>query len=275
IFVVIYYLTQIINVINGGKKGGDDIIIIGGGMAGGGGPIVMESGGDKKGGKKDKKADKKKDKKKGGKDDKKEKGFIDRLHERFPDEKFMPVHRLDRPTSGMLLFAKDPRIANLLQRQFTEGTVRKRYLCAISGIIAEQKGVLKDPLKHPKTKQVQKAETQFSVVFQGDPELTGKEAQDWSILKVDLLTGRFHQIRRHFAYAGTPLIGEEKYISKDVKPGKRPWRRGLGLSAVQIQFEHPIKRKMMGFFELPEDDFGTWLRSQKTDGFFSNEFSRK
>ncbi len=209
-------------------------------------------------------------------DKKKEKGFIDRLQERLPEEKIYPVHRLDRPTSGLLVFAKDPRIANLLQRQFDEGKVSKRYVCAISGIIESQKGVLKDPLKHPKTKQVQKAETHFQVLFQGDPELEGKEAQDWSVLKVDLMTGRFHQIRRHFSYAGTPLLGEETYVSKDSKPSKRPWRRGLGLSAVQLEFDHPIQRgKRVGFFELPDDDFGEWLRRQRPDGFFSDHFRRK
>ena len=149
--------------------------------------------------------------------------------------KIFVVHRLDRETSGLLVFAKSEKIKYSLQENWDK--VKKKYLAIIAGKIEPKNGVFESLL----------AENDAHVVYAtGDP-LTGKpakteyrvlkESKSHSLLEINLHTGRKHQIRVHLADAGFPVIGDQKYGIKD-KNQKR-----LALHAYSLEFDHPFSGK--------------------------------
>lgn len=121
-----------------------------------------------------------------------------------------PVHRIDRNTSGIVIFAKSLTIANYLSKVFKEHKlIKKTYYTLVKGKV-ENKGEINAPLqKNEKLNKVfineelgKQAITQYELVFSNDK---------YSYLKVNLLTGRSHQIRAHLSYINHPVIGDEKY----------------------------------------------------------------
>lgn len=148
------------------------------------------------------------------------------------------VHRLDRPVSGVLLFARTSKAASRLSDQFRRRSVRKRYLALVEGRAADGLHELEDFLaKDERTNTV-------SVVGRGDRR--GKLSRltyaclrthnGQSLLQVEPLTGRSHQIRVQLASRGLPIVGDVKYGA----------RQGLGrrilLHAVELQIDHPTQQ---------------------------------
>lgn len=131
------------------------------------------------------------------------------------DQQVFPVHRLDRPTSGVLLFALDKQTAGLAQQAFELRRVRKTYHAIVCGI-APPEWVCETPLcKNPKD-AVLPAKTAFECLriapeasFPRDPTLS------LSLLKATPLTGRFHQIRRHLLEVGMPIVGDFRYAGQE------------------------------------------------------------
>jgi len=129
------------------------------------------------------------------------------------DYKPSPVHRLDRNTSGLCLFAKTLIASQELLELFkNHEEIDKYYLALVKGVPANKKGTITAPLlKNELTKEVKiasikegakEAITEYEVVA---------SCQDYSLLKVHLLTGRTHQIRVHLSYIGCPVVGDAKY----------------------------------------------------------------
>jgi len=121
-----------------------------------------------------------------------------------------PVHRIDRNTSGLVMFAKSLSVANYLSKVFKEHKlIKKTYYTLVKGKL-ENRGEINAPLqKNEKLNKVfvneelgKSAITQYEPIFSND---------NYSYLKVNLLTGRSHQIRAHLAYINHPVIGDEKY----------------------------------------------------------------
>ncbi|TDX31506.1 tRNA pseudouridine synthase C [Modicisalibacter xianhensis] len=161
-----------------------------------------------------------------------------------------PVHRLDRPTSGLLLFALSPSIANALGEAFTAQQVRKRYLAVVRGVGPEHEW-LDNPLREedgsrPKAEMpAQPACTQIRRLDSVElPVQVDRYPQArYSLMEARPTTGRRHQIRRHLSLRGYPIIG-------DAKHGKgrhnRFFRDQLGcsrllLAAVGLGFRHPAR----------------------------------
>lgn len=149
------------------------------------------------------------------------------------------VHRLDRETSGILILAKSEAAKAFLQSHWTE-TV-KHYLAIVHGTLAEKSGTIGSYLAENSALNVYStpdaslgkwAETHYTVL---------KETRGLSLLEVQILTGRKHQIRVHFAERGHPLVGDKKYGKHhDAHPT-------LALHARSLTFTHPVNGRRLNF----------------------------
>ena len=167
-------------------------------------------------------------------------------------QKVFPVHRLDRPTSGVLLFGLNAEIAKNLSRQFEARTVDKSYTAIVRGT-PPQNGIWDEPLLEKldpivdaladKNKPAQPAVTHFETIRSWEvPFSTGKYPHSrYSLVKISPKTGRRHQIRRHFNHMAHPIIGD---TSHGDRRHNRLFRerfnsRRLLLVANSISFSHP------------------------------------
>ncbi len=122
------------------------------------------------------------------------------------------LHRLDKDTSGVLVFCKDEKVKNYLQDNWNELVSLRKYVALVEGNINKKEGIIKSYLKESKTKMVYScskvegklAITEYKVL---------KENSKYSLVDINLLTGRKNQIRVHFKDMGNPLVGDLKYGS--------------------------------------------------------------
>lgn len=158
------------------------------------------------------------------------------------------VHRLDRMTSGLMVFAKTSKGASRLSNSIREGDFKKEYLAAVHGNL-EQDGTLENYLfKDERTntssvvneskRNAKHAKLEYSVL--GYTRYKGKE---YTYIKVKLYTGRHHQIRVQFSHIGHPLYGDVKYGGT---------KGDLALVASNLKFIHPTKDEVMEFEYIPQ-----------------------
>lgn len=159
----------------------------------------------------------------------------------------LPVHRLDRETEGVMVFARTQRAAASLSRTITEGKTEKEYLAVLRGIPAETEASLSDLLFYDRKrgksyvvtrerKGVKRALLDYSVMKIHPP---------YSLVRVKLHTGRTHQIRVQFASRSLPLRGDRKYgAPREDSP--------LLLCACRLRFPHPETGKLMEFVTTPQ-----------------------
>ena len=164
------------------------------------------------------------------------------------------VHRLDRPVGGVMVFAKTSKAASRLSEQVREKVFKKKYLVICNGYFHSTKGTLKDYLlKNEKNNmsKVVKEETKNSKYAELDYEvLKYDKEQNLSVLKIDLHTGRHHQIRVQLASRDHAIYGDQKY-------GERGQRQQICLFAYSLTIEHPISKEEMTFIVLPKYE-KTW-----------------
>lgn len=144
------------------------------------------------------------------------------------------VHRLDQDTSGLILIARTVEALTRLQQQFKQRTVRKTYLALVHGQPPAPEGVIDIPLGRHLTHR-QRMTTRADGKPARTSYRTGQTFADYSLLEVDLETGRTHQIRVHLAWLKCPVVGDTVY-------GRRKNNLGLTrqfLHAWQLSFEHP------------------------------------
>ena len=157
-----------------------------------------------------------------------------------------PVHRLDRGAGGVMVFARTGRAAAALSQSVQQGALVKEYLCVVSGHPEAAQGTFRDLLFHDKVrnktftvrrprKGVKEALLDYQVL---------EAAENLSLVRVRLHTGRTHQIRVQFASRGMPLLGDRKYGGI---PGP-----GLALWSCQLAFPHPDTGAVMEFFQPPD-----------------------
>lgn len=161
------------------------------------------------------------------------------------------VQRLDRGTSGLIVFSIHPRAHKKMTEIFVEHRVEKRYLALVCGVPdsskAEIRSLLARSRKENKVKSVAKggkeAITRYELVA---------DLNDFSLLDIDLLTGRSHQIRAHMSEHGHPLLGDHRYGGPRSVSGldvARPL-----LHACKLSFEHPVNGNLLDFsVPLPAD----------------------
>jgi 23S rRNA pseudouridine1911/1915/1917 synthase len=167
----------------------------------------------------------------------------DRYHKRGNVYLGIP-HRLDRPVSGAVLFARNTKAAQRLAEQFQQRSVHKVYWALIKGAVQPAAGSWTDSIM--KLKEQARAQ----IVPAGTPGAKPAELQyrlldelnSLSWLEITPLTGRMHQIRAQFASRGHPILGDEAYGSDHpFSPGPTPRERAIALHARSLCFLHPIR----------------------------------
>ena len=176
-------------------------------------------------------------------------GLPELIREALGDPKadIRTVHRLDRVVSGLMVLARNAKAASELSRQIREGEFEKEYLAVVHGVPAER-GTLRDLLGRDKARRmtfvapepakgVQEAVLHYQRVASGN---------DLSKVRIQLETGRTHQIRVQFSSRGFPLVGERKYAEIDDPCEIALWSCHLG-------FTHPGTGEQLGFTKEPPE----------------------
>ena len=170
------------------------------------------------------------------------------------------IHRLDRPVGGVMVFAKTSKAASRLSEQVRNKEFSKRYLVIVDGKLKENKGVFEDYLvknertnlsrvADEKTKNAKKASLDYEVIKYN-------EETNLSLVKVNLHTGRHHQIRVQFASRGHSIYGDQKY-------GTRGRGKQICLYAYSLTIKHPITKEEMTFENVPKVT-GSWMILEDT-----------
>jgi len=165
-------------------------------------------------------------------------GVIESLRAARPQSKFLELaHRLDRDTSGLLIVCKKRSALVELHRMLREGEVRKIYLAVVKGALDKKRLELRESLHKYVTAS---GERRVSVSADGRAALTRvtrlRKSAQFSLLEVELMTGRTHQIRVHLAHAGYPIVGDDKYGDLALN---RELKTRLMLHAARLTFRHP------------------------------------
>ncbi len=159
-------------------------------------------------------------------------------------KKVFPVHRIDRPTSGILVFALSSEIAANLRMQFDGHTLKKRYHCIVRGHL-KSKGILSHPLKKENGNE-QTAITHFELLKHLEFPIQNERFSTtrYSLVKAYPITGRMHQIRRHFAKERNYLIGDTNYGNLKSNRAFQAYFNieGLMLHASKLALKHPISK---------------------------------
>tara|TARA_R110002051_G_scaffold291343_1_gene355287 strand:- start:2410 stop:3192 length:783 start_codon:yes stop_codon:yes gene_type:complete len=181
-------------------------------------------------------------------------------------EHVYPVHRLDRPTSGLLVFARDPNTASLLGKALMAGAVQKSYLAMVRGW-PQQEGVINHPLReHPTdrrckdepqpirdalTRYRRLATTEIPVAIEGYP------VSRYSLVALHPATGRKHQLRRHMQHISHPIIGDTNYgrTKHNHYFAQTFGHSRLMLAATAMVFTHPVTGTTLKLRAEPDASF--------------------
>ena len=155
------------------------------------------------------------------------------------------VHRLDRPVSGVMVFAKTSKAASRLSDEIRNNKMHKKYMAIVHGYLDEKEGTLKNKIEKIDNKKVlidtsngKEAILNYKVI---------KEKNNLSLVDIDLVTGRYHQIRIQFANIKHPLYGDFLYNKKDSNP--------LALVSYCLSFIHPVTKENMTFTLNPIEKY--------------------
>lgn len=160
-----------------------------------------------------------------------------------------PIHRLDKPASGIVLFARSSKALSRLNALLREHKIQKTYLAKVEGILKEKEGALEHFLFHDEYHAkvakgffpgAKKALLSYKVL-----KTVGKN----SLLEIELHTGRYHQIRAQLAFIGHPIVGDQKYGSTVHLKND-----GIALAHVKVELVHPVTKEPLIFSYEPGQD---------------------
>jgi len=176
------------------------------------------------------------------------------------------VHRIDRPVSGVMIFARTSKAASRLSKSFHDRHAEKSYLCVVSGIVPEDEGELRAHIERAHTRsriaasvseRSREAVLSYRVLARhaqreeggtsrpGRPQ-TRRDPASMTLLEVSPRTGRHHQIRLQLSSAGFPIRGDFKYGAVTPLPD-----RSIALHAVRLRVPHPVKDEIIDLFAPP------------------------
>lgn len=168
-------------------------------------------------------------------------------------------HRLDRPTSGVVLFAKTSKALVRLNKMFQDKDLKKVYWAIVSNNPKENEGCLVHYLSRNQKQNksyafdVEKPRTKKAILLYKQICKSDK----YTLLQIELKTGRHHQIRTQLAHIGLPIKGDLKYGAKRSNPDK-----GISLHARQLQLIHPVKKELVNII-APVPDNSLWKFFEK------------
>ena len=182
------------------------------------------------------------------------KGYIKEKYNKPGNVYLGLVHRLDRPVGGIMIFAKTSKAASRLSNQVREKIFKKEYLAVVDGKFEQKKGSLTDYLykdERNNISKVVKKEKKNAKLANLDYEvLKYNNVKNLSLVKINLHTGRHHQIRVQLANFNHSIFGNQKY-------GTRGKGKQIALWAYKLTIIHPITKEEMEFTDFP-DNVGTW-----------------
>ena len=155
------------------------------------------------------------------------------------------VHRLDRPVGGLMVFAKTSKAASRLSKTIQNHEMTKEYLLVCEGNL-NNKGEYIDYIEK-KDKKAIITDKEEGKLAKLEYEVINK-IDNLNLVRVNLITGRYHQIRLQFSYHGNPLYGDQLYGKQD--------KRQIALFAYHLKFKHPVRDEIMDFRIYPEG--GIW-----------------
>lgn len=162
------------------------------------------------------------------------------------------VHRLDRPVGGVMVFARTSKAAARLSEMIRNSSFKKTYLAVVCGNLKGNgefvDNIVNDEFKVSIDASGKLSKLKYQVIA---------STQNLSLVKINLITGRKHQIRAQFAYHGYPLWGDQKY-NDNAHSGEQ-----IALWAVNIKFKHPVRDEIMDFTSLPNLEKYPWSLFKK------------
>lgn len=189
---------------------------------------------------------------------KKEKYTLTSLLQQEIGKPVLPCHRLDRETTGLIIYARDGLSQMKIMSQFKTGKIKKKYTAFIKGNLKRNQGILEgyiiDSEGRKFGEKAKQAKTQYRVL---------DSYENFSVVELSPLTGRTNQLRIQLAQAGCPILGERKYaFGRDFKV---KFRR-LALHAFYLGFYHPVSNNFLEFKITLPQDMSEFLKkiSQKT-----------
>ncbi|MFH1093474.1 MAG: RluA family pseudouridine synthase [Candidatus Omnitrophota bacterium] len=177
------------------------------------------------------------------------------LNRQMQRDNALPCHRLDKETSGVIVFAKGRNNQQIIMDQFRERKIKKTYIAFVHGCIKRANGVIKSniqgawPYRHRERSKL--AVTNFTLIFSSD---------DFSVIRLEPITGRTNQIRIQFRDYGHPLVGERRFANAKDWPLK--FKRAA-LHSYFIEIDHPLTQKRMGFQAPMPKDMKDFLKTRK------------
>lgn len=164
----------------------------------------------------------------------------DYVKEQHPDNKIFVVHRLDRETSGLMMFAKSEKVQEQMQRSWHKLVLDRRYVAVIEGALPHAEGVIDAPLTQDRNHKMwvtrpgegEDATTYYTTLRRG---------KEYSLVDLRLVTGKKNQIRAHLEWKGTPIAGDKKYHAKTNPAGR------VCLHAYKLSITHPTTGQELHF----------------------------
>jgi len=177
--------------------------------------------------------------------------YLKRAHPHLTHPFVLKLHRLDQPTSGLMVYGKSQKAMPLLE-DFKRHRLQRRYTALVEGKIKKDQGRIEVPLvkipeaKGQKVRPGKKGEGKSAVTDYRVLQRYGNQ----TLVELDLKTGRTHQVRAHLAYLGHPVVGDSLYgVNKNTSPSR------LALHASELGFVHPVTHKKMRFHSKPPKEF--------------------
>jgi len=173
--------------------------------------------------------------------------LTDHVRRDNPDNRIFIVHRLDRDTSGVMLFAKNEEVKHILQDSWKEMVIDRAYVAVVEGKVDKGEGEIKSWLKETKTRLMYASSQQGEGLEAISHYKVLRSSDAYSLLEIRLETGRKNQIRVHMQELGHSIAGDKKYGAHSNPLGR------LGLHAHILSFCHPVSREIMRFeTEVPK-----------------------
>ena len=165
------------------------------------------------------------------------------------------VHRLDRPTGGVMVFARTSKAASRLSNAIREKQVKKTYLAVVDGIFDKEEGYLENYLykdeRNNISKVVEPTKKNAKIAKLDYKVLKVSPKNNLSLVEINLHTGRHHQIRVQFSNIGHSLFGDQKY-------GTRGKGKQIALWAYKLTLIHPVTKEKMTFIDEPDWEKPGW-----------------